>query len=92
MDYYMSDNSEYQFESISDFMWCMKCGGEVEFEWNGKSYGIVHDPGDIVVFYEAKNAASEQYFKSSDELLDMMLGDDKFRDIVTKINVIARTI
>lgn len=27
-----------RFTSISDFKWCMKCGGEVQFIWNGTTY------------------------------------------------------
>jgi len=30
---------ERRFKTISDFKWCMKCGGEVQFLWNGKAYG-----------------------------------------------------
>ncbi len=29
---------EYSFESISDFKWSMKCGGEVQFIWKGVKY------------------------------------------------------
>ncbi len=28
------------FESIDDFKWCMKYGGEVQFDWKGKRYGV----------------------------------------------------
>lgn len=28
------------FVSISDFKWCMSCGGEVEFDWAGQQYGV----------------------------------------------------
>lgn len=27
-----------RFKTISDFKWCMKRGGEVQFEWNGVMY------------------------------------------------------
>ena len=30
-----------RFKTISDFKWCMKCGGEVEIEWKGIHYGII---------------------------------------------------
>lgn len=29
-----------RFTSISDFKWCMKYGGEVQFIWNGTTYTI----------------------------------------------------
>lgn len=31
---------ENRFETISDFKWCVNCGGEVQFEWHGKVFGI----------------------------------------------------
>ena len=33
-------NEEDQFKTISEFKWCVDCGGEVEFQWKGKSYSI----------------------------------------------------
>ena len=27
-----------RFKTISDFKQCMRCGGEVQFEWNGVMY------------------------------------------------------
>lgn len=27
-----------RFKSISDFKWCMRCGREIQFEWNGIMY------------------------------------------------------
>ena len=33
-------NRNLNFESISDFKWCMKYGGEVQFDWKGKRYGV----------------------------------------------------
>ena len=41
------NKDELQFESINDFKWCLKCGGEIEFDWNGKSYGIGHDEKEL---------------------------------------------
>lgn len=35
---------ENRFKTISDFQWCMKTHGEVEFEWKDKTFNIVHDP------------------------------------------------
>ena len=42
-----SNPEENKFETISDFKWCMKRGGEVEFEWNNKDYSITHPDGLI---------------------------------------------
>ena len=89
---YYENREQSQFKSISDFKWCMKCGGEVEFNWHGKSYGIVHDPGDTIVVYEADNEASEKSCKTSDEVLDILFDDVKLRNIITEIDVITRTV
>ena len=41
-----------RFKSISDFKWCMKCGGEVEIEWNGIHYGIIrYGTDDKITIY-----------------------------------------
>ena len=44
------NKDELQFESINDFKWWLKCGGEIESDWNGKSYGIGHDEKGIVLY------------------------------------------
>lgn len=31
---------DMNFESISDFKWCMHCNGEVMFVWKKRTYGI----------------------------------------------------
>lgn len=89
---YFANSTELQFESISDFKWCMRCGGEVEFIWNGKMYGIGHEQDGKIVFYEANNTASEVFCNSSDEVLNIMLGKFKLREIITEINVTVRSI
>ena len=38
-----------RFQSISDFKWCMKRNGEVQFRWKGILYTIVHVNDKIVV-------------------------------------------
>lgn len=42
MDSYIRSNTtgENRFETISDFKWCVNCGGEIQFEWHGKVFGI----------------------------------------------------
>lgn len=36
--YDTSTPEDNRFKTISDFKWCMKCGGEVQFDWKGVSY------------------------------------------------------
>lgn len=95
------------FESISDFKWCVDCGGEVEFLWNGKAYSITHPNGviDIGEGYYIKdgmayNAASHQpcadsqgrQYSTADEALEYVIDGDRLHDIVKKIDVVVRTV
>ena len=79
------------FESISDFKWCMKCGGEVEFLYNGKTFDIVHDP-DAIAIYEAKKGETEKLCKDANEVLEYVIDGVRLRDIITEVRVVMRTI
>lgn len=98
---------DYQFETISEFKWSIKFGSEVEFEWKGKAYSITHPDGQICIsegcyYKDGKyyNVCShteyspqdEQSYETADELLEFMVGEDRLRDIVTKMKVAARTL
>lgn len=89
---YVKSNTpeENRFETISEFKWCVECGGEIEFIWNGKIYDIVHDP-DAIVIYEAYSD-KESYYKTADELLEHLIDGDRLRDMVTHMEVTDRTI
>ena len=89
---YVKSNTpeENRFETISEFKWCVECGGEIEFIWNGKTYDIVHDP-DAIVIYEA-HSEIESYYKTADALLDYAIDNVRLRDIVTRMEVTGRTI
>ena len=85
------NKDELQFESINDFKWCLNCGGEIEFDWNGKSYVIGHDEKGIVL-YEANNSKSEKFFETADDILDEIFDGQKLRKIIKDIDVTVRTI
>jgi hypothetical protein len=105
MDFY--ENS-HRFASISDFKQCMSQGGEVEFDWKGKGYSITHVANKILIgeghYLDADgvphNVADDEvvetpldnFFDSSDGVLEYVVGGDRLRDIVTEIEVIYRTI
>jgi hypothetical protein len=82
---------ENRFITISDFKWCMRSGGEVEFLWNDKTYNIVHDPDGIVI-YEAHIGETECKYQTADELLEYLVGGNRLRDVITQVEVIYRTI
>ena len=91
-----------RFQSISDFKWCMKRGGEVQFEWKGVMYCcfgcippaegerprmVIAQAGSAEV-----NARTERWCDTADELLEYPVGEDRLRDVITKVTVWSRTI
>ena len=91
-----------RFKSISDFKWCMKRGGEVQFDWKGISYccfGCVSpapgEPPRMVIAQTGSaeiNSRTEKWCDTADEILEYMVGDDRLRDVITKVIVTERTI
>lgn len=82
-----------RFETISDFKWCLKCGGEIQFRWKGQDYGVVRYGLDKkITVYRAHDKASQQAYDSSDDALEYMIGDDRLRDIITQVEVLFRSI
>lgn len=93
--HYIKENTAEQnrFESISDFKWSMRCGGEALFLWRGKKYGVVrYGLNNKITVYEAYNEASQVAYESADDALEYMVGDDRLRDVITQVTVIERTI
>lgn len=91
-----------RFKTISDFKWCMKRGGEVQFDWKGVSYccfGCVRqNPGQAprMVICQAGtaevNARTEKWCDTPDELLEYMVGGDRLRAVITQVTAWERTI
>ena len=97
MSYYIlkSQNSleDNRFKSISDFKWCMKCGGEVEIEWNGICYVIIrYGTDDKITIYVWNRPETECCFDTADDALEYMVGSDRLRDVITQVTVLDRTI
>lgn len=89
----VEDNSFEQdrFKTISECKLCLKNGGEIEFEWKGKLFDIVHDP-DGMVIYEANKGVTERKYQTADDLLEYIVSGDRLRDVITQVKVWARTI
>ena len=82
-----------RFETIGDFKWCLKCGGEIQFRWKGQDYGAVrYGLNNKITVYRANDKTSQKAYNSSDEALEYMIGEDRLRDIVTQVEVIFRSI
>lgn len=92
---------EDRFKTISDFKWCMRRGGEVQFEWKGVMYccfGCVPpSPGakPRMVISQAGsaevNTRTEKWCDTADEILEYMVGDDRLREVITQVKVWERT-
>lgn len=103
----VNSNINQNFESISDFIWCMKAHGEVEFEYQGKAYSITHANGFIDIgegyyirdgiAYNVKSndkcidMVGKQY-KTADEALEYTIDGIRLREIITEVKVIVRTV
>ena len=80
------------FESISDFKWSMKFGGEAEFEYHGTEYSIVTVKNEM---YIVKVNHPETLFISADveKILDYLMDDGKkLREVITEVDVMTRLI
>ncbi len=82
-----------RFKTISDFKRCMRCGGEVELEWNGIHLGIVpYGKDKKISVYLWNRPETERIFNTADDVLDYMVGADRLRDVITQVTVLDRTI
>lgn len=82
-----------RFETISDFKWCLKCGGEIQFRWKGIDYGVVrYGINKKITAYRAHDPESQVAYNSSDEALEFMVGEDRLRDIITEVEILFRSI
>ena len=90
-----------RFKTISDFKGCVNCGGEVEFEWKGKIFGIwpklQRTPGAplqmlISQIYVDNMERTEKWCDNADEVLEYIIDGDRLRNIITKVDVTSRTI
>ncbi len=85
------DSEAYRFKTISEFKTSMRYGAEVVIEWQGQEYGIWSENGMIRIT-RPEVPDESQIFKTSDAALDYMVGNDRLRDVITKVTVLDRTI
>ncbi len=87
----MRDASSQHFETLSEFKFCMKCHGEVLFDWKDKQYSITHYAGKISIS-EVYNQDTEILYDTCDAMLSYPIGDSTLRDIIRQVDVISRSI
>ena len=81
------------FESISEFKQSLNWGAEIEFRWKGKTYNVIrYGTDNKITIYEANKPETDKECESADDALDYIVGGDRLRDVITKVNVVARTI
>lgn len=93
MDITSKSNDAYRFKTISEFTDVLSRGAEIEFEWKGRSYGAIrYGVDNKITAYEARKSGSEKVYETPDDALEFMLGEDKLRDVITKVEVTERTL
>lgn len=94
-------DANYNFETISDFKWCMKCGGEVEFVFHDSIFGMFPKLKQsdaaceqiLIVQKDVENQKNtEKWCNTADEVLEYMIDGVCLRDIITEVEVTERTI
>lgn len=88
------NSDDLKFESISDFKFSLINGGEIEFEWSGKSYGVFRESENDDAFFlcEAYKEDNGTFFKTVDELLDYTIDGRSLRELITEVTVTWRNV
>ncbi len=82
---------EVRFKTISDFKWAINHGAEIEMEWKDKVYYITQ-PDGVINIHEEDCWMDAKEYKTANEALEFMVGEDRLGDVITKIKVWNRTI
>ena len=89
----ITDDMSLNFESISEFKQSINWGAEIEFTWKGKAYGVIrYGTDNKITIYEAYKPETEKVCETADDALEYIVGGDRLRDVITKVNVVSRTI
>ena len=80
-----------RFESVDDFHRSMTRGGEAVFSWDGAHYGVFRG-GDGRYCIARADGEDEKWCASPDEVLEYTVGSDRLRDIITRVEVVERTL
>lgn len=90
-----------RFKTISDFKWCMKCGGEVEFAYNDRVFGIFplqkrlpESEYQILIIekFVVNQEETGKWYNTPDDALEYLIDDVRLRDIITEVEVTDRTV
>ena len=85
-------NYSNKFVTLYDFTDSLNRGGEIQFDWNEKSYSLTPCKNNEFSFCEANKPDTEIMCKDTDEVLELIVDGQKLREIITKVTVTERTI
>ena len=92
---------ENRFKTISDFKQCVNRGGEIEFEYHERVFGIFpllkQNPESeyqilICEKFVDNQAETEKWYDTADDVLEYMIDGVRLRDVITEVIVWDRTI
>ena len=84
------DDEAMRFKTISEFKNSLLNGGEIVIEWNDVEYGIFREQNRFFIGHDTPD--TNVYYDGPDELLEYRVGDDRLRDVITKVVVIDRAL
>ena len=79
------------FQTISEFKECVLRGGEIIFSWNTTNYAVGGCKGKFSIS-QIYRQDTEKLCSTPDEILEYSVEIDRLRDVVTRVNVLYRTI
>lgn len=89
--YETSKPEDYRFHTISEFTECMIRGGEITFVWENIKYGTFRI-NENCYYIALATGEKEKRCATPDEVLEYMVGNDRLRDVITRVTVLDRTI
>lgn len=88
-----ASSESMRFTSISDFKRSISWGCEAEFEWNGVRYFVErYGANNKIEICVSGHPETEKVCETADDALEYMVGEDRLRDVITKVTVLSRTI
>ena len=89
---YGSAEPEY-FESADQFRRSLEWGAEIRFQWKGVNYCCVrYGTNDKITICEAYKPETEKVCETADDALEYIVGCDRLRDVITKVEVTECTV
>ncbi len=93
-DTFMTDKTYFMdsehFLSISEFKFKLISGNEILFFWNDVEYGVFGDGTRYCI--ALADGSQEKWCQNVDEVLEYTVGEDRLRDVITKVRITYQTL